>query len=87
MKAKYGFEIMELDDEKVAVPVGNGAEQFRGVLKMNETAIAILKLLEQDTDEEKIVDAILQEYDGEKEQIAGYIHEFVEKLKAEGIVE
>ena len=87
MKAKFNFEIMDLDDEMVAVPVGDGAEQFHGVLKVNETAVAILKLLAQDTDEGKIVDAILQEYEGDKEQIAGYVHEFVEKLISEGIVE
>ena len=87
MKAKYSFEIMDLDDEQVAVPVGDGADKFHGILKVNETAVALLKLLEQDTDEEKIVDAILQEYKGEKEQIAGYVHEFVEKLISEGIVE
>ncbi len=87
MKAKFNFEIMDLDDEMVAVPVGDGAEQFHGVLKVNETAVAILKLLAQDTDEGKVVDAILQEYEGDKAGIAGYVHEFVEKLKAEGIVE
>ncbi|MBR3740550.1 MAG: PqqD family protein [Clostridia bacterium] len=87
MKAKYDFEIMNLDDELVAVPVGDGSERYHGVLKLNETAAAILKLLAQDTDEEKIVDAILREYAGEKEQIAGYVHEYVERLKAEGIVE
>ena len=87
MKAKYAFEIMDLDDGLVAVPVGDGAEQFHGVLKVNETAVAILKLLAQDTDEGKIVDALLQEYEGDKAGIAGYVHEFVEKLKAEGIVE
>ena len=87
MKAKYSFEVMDLDDGKVAVPVGAGAEHFHGVLKVNDTAMAILKLLEQETTEEMIVDAILREYEGEKEQIAGYVHEFVEKLTAEGIVE
>lgn len=87
MKAKYDFEIMDLDDELVAVPVGEGSERFHGVLKVNETAAAILKLLAQDTDEEKIVDAILREYTGEKEQVAGYVHEYVEKLITEGIVE
>ena len=87
MKAKFNFEIMDQDDEMVAVPVGDGAEQFHGVLKVNETAVAILKLLAQDTDEEKIVDALLQEYEGDKAGIVGYVHEFVEQLKAEGIVE
>ena len=87
MKAKYSFEIMDLDDGLVAVPVGDGAEQFRGVLKVNESAVAILKLLEKETTEEAIVDALMKEYDGEKEAIANFVNEFVETLKTEGVVE
>ena len=87
MKTKYTFEIMDLDDARVAVPVGAGAEQFQGVLRVNDTAVAILKLLEEDSTEEGIVDALLREYEGEKEEIATYVHEFLEHLMAEGIVE
>ena len=87
MKAKYSFEIMDLDDGLVAVPVGDGAEQFHGVLKVNESAVSILKLLEKETDEEKIVEALLEEYEGDKGSIACFVHGFVEKLKTEGVVE
>jgi len=87
MKTKYSFEIMDLDDGLVAVPVGSGAEQFHGVLKVNETAVAILKLLAQETTEEKVVDALLREYAGERDQVAAYVHEYIQKLVEEGIVE
>lgn len=87
MKAKYDFEFMDLDDGLVAVPVGNDANEFHGVLKINETAAAIIKLLANETTEEQIVDSILKEYNGEKEQIAAYVHEFIGKLVSEGIVE
>ena len=87
MKSKYFFEIMELEDGMVAVPVGEGANQFHGVLKLNETALEILKLLEQETTERNIVDTLMKEYAGEKEDISGYVHEYIEKLKTEGVVE
>lgn len=87
MKAKYDFEFMELDDGLVAVPVGNDANVFHGVLKINETAAAIIKLLANETTEEQIVDAILKEYNGDNEQITAYVHEFIGKLVSEGIVE
>ena len=86
MKAKYSFEIMELDDDLVAVPVGGDSHQFNGVLKVNETAAAILKLLEQETSEEQIVNDLLKDYDGDPEEIRGYVSEFLEKLKTEGVV-
>ena len=87
MKTKYSFELMELDDSIVAVPVGKGAEQFRGVLKVNDTAATILKLLEKDTSEGMIVETILKEYSGEKEEIEKYVHDYIEKLIKEGIVQ
>ena len=87
MRSKFSFEVMDLDDGLVAVPVGEGAEIFRGVLKVNETAAAIIKLLENETTEDAIVDALLKEYAGDREQIAGYVHEYIEKLTTEGIIE
>ena len=86
MKTKFSFEVMDLDDGLVAVPVGEGASQFHGVLKVNETAVAILKLLEKDTTEEAIINELMKEYTGEKEQMTVYVHEFVQKLISEGIV-
>ena len=87
MKAKYSFEMMDLDDGLVAVPVGNGAENFHGVLRVNETAAAVLKLLKQETTEEQIVDSLKQEYSGNQTEITAYVHEFIRKLIEEGIVE
>ena len=87
MRAKYTFEIMDLDDDMVAVPIGYNGEQFKGVLKINETASSILRQLETDTTEEKIVDALMLEYSGDRKEIADCVHEFVEYLKAEEVVE
>ena len=87
MKAKYSFEIMDLEDGLVAVPVGDGAEQFHGVLKVNESAVEILKLLEQETSEDAIVETLRKEYEGEKETIAEYVHSFIVPMKNEGVVE
>ncbi len=86
MKTKYRFEIMELDDGLVAVPVGAGAEQFQGVLKLNETAKSIIELLENETTEEEIVNSLLKEYDGDSAQISSCVHEYIEKLSTEGLL-
>lgn len=86
MKAKYIFEIMELDDGLVAVPVGDQVEQFNGVLKVNESGVEILKLIEHETTEEEIVKNLLEKYDENGKDISGFVHEFIDKLIAEGIV-
>ena len=87
MKAKFSFEIMELDDGLVAVPVGGESLKFNGVLKVNETGACILKLLEQETNEEQIVTELLKEYTGDPEEIRKYVGEYLETLKTEGVVE
>ncbi len=86
MKTKYTFEVMELDDGMVAVPIGGGAERFNGVLKVNETGAAILKLLAEETDEARITEALLREYSGEAAEIRGFVREFLDKLTAEGLI-
>ena len=55
MKAKYTFEIMEIDDQMMAVPVGEVADELHGILKLNQSAAAILELLKEETSEEEIV--------------------------------
>lgn len=87
MKLKYEFEKVELDGEIMAVPVGEGSEKLHGLLKLNETAAFILDQLKEETTEEKVVDAVLSEYEGERDEIAGYVHKYIEKLISEGIAE
>ena len=87
MKAKYVFEIMELDDSIVAVPIGINSAQFNGVLKVNDTGAAILKLLEKDITEDKIVDELLKEYEGDREQISRFVHDYLQELIAEGLID
>ena len=55
MKLKYEFTTTELGDEIIAVPVGDNAREFSGVLNLNSSAAAILKLLQKDTTVEQVV--------------------------------
>ena len=87
MKSKYTFEKMELDGELVAVPVGENAAELHAVLNLNEEAMRIIELLREETTEENIVAQLLKEYAGEKEEIAAYVHQYIEQLTAEGLLE
>ena len=87
MKSKYIFEKMELDGEIVAVPVGESAAELHAVLNVNEEAMRIIELLREETTEENIVAQLLKEYEGEKEEIAAYVHKYIEQLTEEGLLE
>ena len=87
MKSKYTFEKMELDGEIVAVPVGESAEDLHAVLNLNEEAMRILELLQEETTEESIVAQLLKEYEGEREEIAPLVSAYIEQLRQEGLLE
>ena len=86
MKLKYTFESMELEDRIVTVPVGEGAQEFRGVIKLNDSALEIFELLKADTTEEAIAAELVKRH-GNDPEIPGYVHEMVECLKGEGVLE
>ena len=87
MKSKYTFEKMELDDEIVAVPVGDSAAELHAVLNVNEEAMRILELLREETTVENIVVQLLKEYDGDKEEITALVNAYIEQLRHEGLLE
>ena len=86
MKLKYEFETTELGDEIIAVPVGGNARDFSGVLNLNDSAAAILKLLKKDTTVEQIVSALLEEYEGTKEEMTAFVERFINKLREENLL-
>lgn len=85
-KLKYTFETMELDDVLVAVPVEEGASEFHGVIKLNETAAYIFRLLQDEITEEQIIDAVAREYDAPKREIASDVKEYLEDFKQHGVL-
>ena len=86
MKLKCEFETTELGDEIIAVPVGDNARSFGGVLNLNDSAAAILKLLQKDTTVEKIVSALLEEYEGTTEEMTAVVEKFIDKLRKENLL-
>ena len=86
MKLKYEFETTELGDGIIAVPVGNNARDFSGVINLNDSAAAILKLLQKDTTVEQIVSALLEEYEGTKEGMTAFVEKFIDRLRKEDLL-
>ena len=87
MKLKYLLEATELDDELICVPVGPGAEEVQGVLKLNASGYEIVQLLEQDTTQDAIVDALAAKYQTDRATLANYVAKFVGVLRESGLIE
>ena len=86
MKLKYNFVVREVGGKQMAVAVGNGSEQFNGLIKLNDTGKTIFEALADDTDVEAIVDRVCEEYDVSREDASVSVSEFVAKLRASGLI-
>ena len=63
MKIKTGFMMREVAGKFVAVPVGVGANDFKGMLQTNKTGAFLWKLLEKEQTKETLVCAMLEHYE------------------------
>ena len=87
MKLKTGFITHNVGKEQMLVAAGPATKTFHGLVRSNETAAFIVDCLKKETDEEAIVEAMLQVYDAPRETVAADVHRIVEKLKEIGAVE
>jgi len=81
MKLKHTFNLIQLDDQTIAVPVGESADKYHGAFKMNETAAFIFHLLKDDISEEAIVEALKAEYNAPETLLASDVHRYLEEFK------
>ena len=86
MRLKMNFEIMELNGHKVAVPGGNGTNEYHGLINLNETGAFIFEQLKEETTEETIVEAMAKEFDAPREQIASGVRKYIAEFKKRGLL-
>lgn len=87
MKIKYAFEIVDMGEEKIAVPVGKEAESLHGVIKLNKQGYEIFKQLLDGRTETEIINALNEKYDDDLQTIKMYYEEFINTLAEIKIVE
>lgn len=87
MRIREGFEHKRIAGEDIIVPIGKRCMDFDGMLTLNETAVFIWDRLEQGMDAETIADAILKEYDTDRETAYSCVVAFIEKLRRIGCIE
>ena len=88
MKLLYDFEIMDMGEEYVAVPVGESAGKLHGMMRMNKDAAELLELIQQYNKPEDVLEEILRrDPDLEKEDAGWELCNFLNRLIAEGILD
>ena len=86
MHVKNTLEPMELDDQIIAVPVGELAKEYHGVIKLNETGAFLLEHLKEETTEEDLVAALAKEYDLPPKRLTQDVHNYLALFRAKGFL-
>lgn len=86
MRVKEGFVLHTIGEEYMAVATGEAAENFNGIVRSNETAAYIFELLQQETTEEAIVNAMCEKYDAERSVIEKDVANIIEKMREAGFL-
>lgn len=86
MKIHPDFTIQKVGSSYVAVPVGETSKTFHNLLQLNETAAFLWKLMaESDRTEDELVDALLAEYEIDRETAAADVRRIVAQLSESGV--
>lgn len=88
MKIKSDFTIQKVGNSYVAIAVGESSKTFRTMIKLNATGAFLWnKLAERDITEEELVEALLAEYDVDRELAQADVHRIVTTLAENQILQ
>lgn len=85
MKLNENFIVHKIGDETLLVPTG--AADFRGLAQGNRTVDVILNCLLSDTDEESIVKALMDRFDGDEADIREDVAGILGQLRSIGAID
>lgn len=87
MKLKYEFTVMDMGEEFAAVPVGDDAAKFHGMLKLNAVSADIIEQLKKETTAEKVHAHLKEKYpDSTDDEIKQALTGFLNDLLREGLL-
>ena len=86
MKMVNGFEIVNIADDNMLVPVGEQMEQFNGTVVLNDVSAFLLEKMKVDVTEEELVNYVLEEFDVDRERAETDVKNVLKEMIEIGIV-
>ena len=86
MKLENGFEIVNIVDDYMLVPVGEKMEQFNGTVILNEVSAFLLKKMKNDVTKEELIEYIIEEYDVDKGRAKMDVENVMKEMIEIGII-
>ncbi len=81
MKIDKEFILREIAGDYVIIPTGTTTLEFNGLITVNELGAFIWERLQEETTEEKLIEAIVEEYEVDEETAEADLKEFLDILK------
>ncbi len=85
MKIKSGYMLKKVADNYIVVPVQN--LDFDGVITLNETGVVLWEALSTDTETEKLVKLMLDQYEVSEETAKQDVISFLKMLRDENLID
>ena len=87
MQIKKDFTIQKVGNSYIAVAVGETSKTFHGMVRLNETgAFLWKKMSEGAVTVDELVDALLSEYEVDRETAAHDVEQLVAQFRESGIL-
>ena len=87
MQIKKDFTIQKVGNSYIAVAVGETSKTFHGMVRLNETgAFLWKKMSEGDVTVDELVDALLSEFEVDRETAAHDVEQLVAQFRESGIL-
>jgi hypothetical protein len=86
MKLKDGVIFTNVADETIVVTVGEAAEAFRGMIKLNSTGAFIAENMLKETTKEDLVALLRKEYEVDEATAIEAVDSIIEKFQSVGLM-
>lgn len=87
MKAKTNFIVRNVLDEYILMPTNDNIGRFDGTVMLNEVSAFIWAQLQQETTEDAVVAAILEEFDVDRETAVNDLRSLLGSFEKMGLLE
>lgn len=86
MKRKEGYMLRSIGKDYIIVPIMGQSIQVEEMFTLNGTGAYLWEKMEQETTTEELLEALLSEYDVDRETASAHIQEFLERAEKAGIL-
>lgn len=87
MKLKKNYVLRNVAGSWIVLPLGEETVKFNGMIRMNETAVFLWKLLEKESNKEEMFAALTREYDVSEDRARISIDKFLDTMNQIGCIE